>query len=47
MAKRYGIPAYATLPMDPSFAALCDAGKVEQYLVSEALDPVIAQILEA
>ena len=47
VAKRYGIPAYATLPMDPSFAALCDAGKVEQYLVSEALDPVIAQILEA
>lgn len=44
VAERYGIPAYATLPIDPSFARLCDAGKVEDYDVAGALDPIIAQI---
>lgn len=44
VAERYRIPAYATLPIDPSFARLCDAGKVEDYDVAGALDPIIAQI---
>ncbi|WP_283170914.1 Mrp/NBP35 family ATP-binding protein [Curtanaerobium respiraculi] len=41
VAKRYDIPVYATLPIDPDFAKLCDAGKVEEYDVEGALDPVI------
>lgn len=44
VAERYGIPATAELPLDPSFAALCDAGKVEEYDVKGALDPILAQI---
>jgi Mrp family chromosome partitioning ATPase len=44
VARRYQIPAYATLPMDPAFARLCDAGKVEEYDVDKALDPIIEQI---
>lgn len=44
VAARYEIPAYATLPIDPQFARLCDAGKVEEYDVKGALDPVIDQI---
>ena len=44
VAKRYEIPSFATLPIDPAFARLCDAGKVEDYDVAGALDPVIAQI---
>ena len=44
VAKRYEIPSFATLPIDPSFARLCDAGKVEDYDVAGALDPIIAQI---
>ena len=44
VAERYHIPAYATLPIDPSFARLCDAGKVEDYDVAGALDPIVAQI---
>lgn len=44
VAERYKIPAYATLPIDPAFARLCDAGKVEEYDVADALDPIIKQI---
>ena len=44
IARRYQIPAYATLPMDPAFARLCDEGKVEEYDVNNALDPIIEQI---
>ncbi|HIY82847.1 MAG TPA: Mrp/NBP35 family ATP-binding protein [Candidatus Rubneribacter avistercoris] len=47
VAKRYSIPAYATLPIDPAFARLCDEGRVEDYDVAGALDPVIAQIEKA
>ena len=47
VAKRYNIPAYATLPIDPAFARLCDEGRVEDYDVAGALDPVIAQIEKA
>ena len=35
VAKRYGIAAHAELPLDPKFANLVDAGKVEEYDVEE------------
>ena len=44
VAKRYQIPAFATLPLDPEFARLCDLGKVEEYDIKGALDPIIGQI---
>ena len=44
VAKRYQIPAYATLPIDPIFARLCDEGKVEEYDVDGKLDGIIEQI---
>ena len=44
IARRYQIPAYATLPMDPVFARLCDEGKVYEYDVAGSLDPIIDQI---
>lgn len=44
VAKRYQIPAYATLPIDPVFARLCDEGKVEEYDVDGKLDGIIEQI---
>ena len=47
VAEKYRIPAYATLPIDPEFAAKCDAGKVEEYDVQGALDAVIDQIAAA
>ena len=44
VAKRYQIPSFATLPIDPEFARLCDEGKVEEYDVNGALDTIIGQI---
>ena len=44
VAEKYEIPAVATLPMDPGFARLVDAGKVEEYDVEGALDGIIDQI---
>ena len=44
VAEKYGIPAVATLPMDPSFARLVDEGKVEAYEVEGALDGIIDQM---
>lgn len=44
VAKRYQIPALATLPIDPTFARLCDEGKIEQYDVDGALDAIIGQV---
>ena len=44
VARRYQIPSTATLPLDPDFARLVDAGKVEEYDVEGALDGVIGQI---
>lgn len=44
VAEKYHIPAYATLPIDPEFAHLCDTGKLEEYDVKGALDPIIEQI---
>ncbi len=47
VAQHYQIPAYATLPIDPKFAALVDEGKIEEYDVAGALDPIISCIAEA
>lgn len=47
VAEHYGIPACATLPLDPEFARLCDEGRVEEYTVGGALDPIIVQIEKA
>ncbi|MBR3181134.1 MAG: P-loop NTPase [Eggerthellaceae bacterium] len=44
VAKRYQIPALATLPLDPTFARMCDEGKIEEYDVEGALNPIIDQI---
>ena len=44
IARRYQIPACATLPIDPAFARLCDEGRVEEYDVGGALDAIIDQI---
>ena len=44
VAKRYQIPALATLPLDPTFARMCDEGKIEEYDVNGALNPIIDQI---
>ena len=46
IAAKYEIPAWASLPIDPKFARLCDQGKIEEYDVQGALDPVIAKIAE-
>lgn len=47
VSKKYDIPAYATLPLDPAFARLCDAGKVEDYDVEGALDAIVEQVQAA
>ena len=44
VAEKYGIPAVATLPMDPSFARLVDEGRVEAYNVEGALDGIIDEV---
>ena len=44
VAEKYGIPAVATLPMDPNFSRLVDAGRVESYDVEGALDAIIDQV---
>lgn len=31
MAKELAIPSYASLPIDPSIASLCDAGRIEDF----------------
>ena len=46
IAAKYGIPSYASLPIDPKFAKLVDTGKIEEYDVAGALDPVIGKIAE-
>ena len=47
VAEKYEIPAVATLPMDPKFAQLVDAGAVEQYDVEGKLDAIIEQVEKA
>ena len=44
VAERYNIPAYATLPLDPNFARKCDAGKIEEYDVGDALLPIVEAV---
>lgn len=44
VAKKYNIPAYATLPLNPSFAASVDAGAIENYDAQDALKPIIDAI---
>ncbi len=44
VAEKYGIPAVATLPLDSEFSSLVDEGKIEDYDIKGALDPVIDQI---
>ena len=44
VARRYQIPSFATLPLDPAFARLVDSGRVEDYDVEGALNPIIDQI---
>ena len=44
VAEHYGISAYATLPMDPEFARTCDAGKIDEYDVGDALVPVVEAV---
>ena len=44
IAKRYQIPACATLPINPEFARLCDEGKIDEFDVDGALDTIIEQI---
>lgn len=31
MAKELDIPSYASLPIDPAVAALCDGGQIEHF----------------
>lgn len=47
IAKKYGIDALATLPMDPKFAELVDVGEVEKYDVKGALSPILEAIEKA
>ncbi|ACV21888.1 antiporter inner membrane protein [Slackia heliotrinireducens] len=44
IAKHYDIPHTATLPINPSFAAMVDAGKVYDIELNGALDTVIEAI---
>lgn len=44
VAKHYNIPSYATLPLDPEVAKLCDEGRVEDIDTGDSLDPIFAQI---
>ena len=44
VAQKYNIPAVATLPLDPQFNRLVDAGKIEEYDVAGKLDEIIAAI---
>lgn len=44
LAEKYSIEACATLPLDPSFAKLCDEGRVEDYDIGDALDSIVEVI---
>ena len=46
LAREYGIPAVARLPIDPKISALADAGRIEDYS-AEGLSEVFAQIEKA
>ena len=44
LAEERGIPAYASLSINPQFAALADAGRVEECNVDDELAPIVEQI---
>lgn len=44
LAARHGIPAYAELPLNPRFAAMADAGMVEECVMDDALSPILEQV---
>ena len=44
LAAERGIPAYAMLPVNPQFATLADAGRVEECNADGALAPTIDQM---
>ncbi len=46
LAEKYGIPSHATLPIDPTFARLCDEGKIEDYQLNGELDSILDKIEE-
>ena len=46
VAERYGIEAFAKLPIDTTFAKLVDTGCIESYDLAGQLDPVLS-VLEA
>ncbi len=43
VAAEFGLPLLGRMPIDPSFAALCDAGKIDECVCPE-LDPAAAAI---
>lgn len=45
VAAKYNIEAVSRLPINPDFARLVDAGKVEDVVIEDALAPIIDQIL--
>lgn len=45
VAEKFDIEAVASLPINPDFAKLVDAGKVEDVAIDAALEPIIAQIV--
>lgn len=45
VAEKYNIKAVSRLPINPEFAKLVDAGKVEDVVIDGALAPIIDQIL--
>ena len=47
IAEKYGIPAVATLPIDPSVAQYCDKGLIETYEVNGALDTILEAVENA
>ncbi len=44
VAKKFDIPSFAKLKIDPTLAKLVDSGKVEDYDLNGALDEIIAKL---
>jgi Mrp family chromosome partitioning ATPase len=44
VAKKFEIPSFAKLKIDPTLAKLVDAGQVEDYDLNGALDEIIAKL---
>ncbi len=45
VAEKYGIPAFATLPIDPNLARSIDAGNVEDYTPDDEIQKIVEAIL--